>query len=167
MKKLKVAIVFTVLVAICSTNIGFTADESYRTEIEKTLQLTNADKMIESMLAQLNEMLKAQFTKLGGSNEQRPILDKYNKKMFSLVNKEMSWGKLQNDYIDIYARVFTEEEISAINNFYSSSAGKKMVEKMPIIMQEITVILLKKRKTLFPKIQQITKEMTQEITNSK
>jgi len=42
--------------------------------------------------------------------------------------------------IPIYQKHFTEAEIQAINDFYQTPAGKKLIKEMPDIMQESFVI---------------------------
>lgn len=104
---------------------------------------------------------------MGVSKEQLPIFEKYDQKMFDIMKEEMSWAKMRNDFIDIYSKVYTEEEIAEINKFYSSPAGKKMIEKMPILMKETRTITQKYLQTVLPKIKNISEEMAQEVKNSK
>jgi hypothetical protein len=66
---------------------------------------------------------------------------------------------LFDDYIDIYAQVCTEAGVIEINKFYRSPAGKKMIEKMPLLLQETMTITQKSMQTLIPKIQQISEDM--------
>lgn len=167
MKFQKVSIVFLFFIAICSSTHSIASEESHRAAIEKMLRLTNVDKMIEPMFAQIEGMLKKQYSQMGVSEEQLPILEKYNNKLFSFMKEEMGWPKMRDDFINIYARVYTEEEIMEINKFYSSPAGKKMIEKMPLLMQETMTLTQKNMQRLLPKIQQISEEMAQEVKNSK
>lgn len=54
--------------------------------------------------------------------------------------KEMKGDDLINLIVPIYDKHFTEEDINALVAFYDTPVGKKMVEKLPLIMQEsITV----------------------------
>jgi len=163
----KVCIVIVLFITIYSPTHSIASEESHRAAIEKMLRLSKVDKMIEPMFEQIEGMLKKQFTQMGVSEDQLPIFEKYNNKLFSLMKEEMAWSKMRDDFINIYVKVYTEEEILEINKFYSSAVGKKMVDKMPLLMQESMAITQKRMQTLLPKIQQISKEMAQDVKNSK
>jgi len=163
----KTCFVIIMLISICAPNFCQASESSHRAAIEKMLQLTNVDKTIEQMYAQFEGILKNQFSQMGVSKEQLPIFEKYDQKMFDIMKEEMSWAKMRNDFIDIYSKVYTEEEIAEINKFYSSPAGKKMIEKMPILMKETRTITQKYLQTVLPKIKNISEEMAQEVKNSK
>ena len=46
-------------------------------------------------------------------------------------------GDLENESAVIYGRVFTEEELKQIQEFYSSSAGQKLLKEAPVITREL------------------------------
>lgn len=167
MKFQHVFILIIVMMSICSPSNSFASEESHRAAVEKMLQLSNVDKIMDPMFEQAESMLKSQFEQMGVSEKQRPVLEKYNQKLISLMKKEMAWSKMRDDFINIYIKVYTEEEILEINKFYSSPVGKKMVEKMPMLMQESMTLTQKIVQNIFPQIKQISEEMAQEVQNVK
>ncbi len=46
-------------------------------------------------------------------------------------------GDLENESAAIYGRVFNEEELKKIQDFYSSSAGQKLLKEAPVITREL------------------------------
>ncbi len=138
-------------------------DPQLRADIEKMLTMTKMDKMMEPMYSQLEAMLQNQYQQMGATEEQLPIFEKYNKQMFDLLKTEMSWENLRDQFIDLYARVYSSDEIKAISDFYSSAAGQKMIEKMPMLMQESMVIAQDNMKDLIPQIQIISRQMIEEL----
>lgn len=50
--------------------------------------------------------------------------------------KEVNPNELTELVIPIYSKYFTEEEISQIVQFYKTPIGRKMVERLPLIMQD-------------------------------
>ncbi|MFO0891794.1 MAG: DUF2059 domain-containing protein [Isosphaeraceae bacterium] len=48
--------------------------------------------------------------------------------------KYMSWEALKEDVIAMYAEAFTEAELREITAFYRTPTGRKMIEKMPVLM---------------------------------
>ena len=46
-------------------------------------------------------------------------------------------GDLEKEVAQIYARVFTQEDLQNIAEFFSTEAGKKFITELPIIVREI------------------------------
>ena len=46
-------------------------------------------------------------------------------------------GDLENEVANVYAKVFTEDELMAIAEFYSSEHGKKLIKETPVLAREI------------------------------
>lgn len=53
---------------------------------------------------------------------------------------EIKPNELQAMVVPIYEKHFTEKEIDDILMFYKTDTGKKLIEKLPIILQESTII---------------------------
>jgi hypothetical protein len=46
-------------------------------------------------------------------------------------------GDLEKEAAQIYAKAFTQEELTAIADFYNSPAGKKLIETGPLVTREL------------------------------
>lgn len=144
------------------------ADEiSYRAVAEELLILTNADKMLKPMLKQMETMMEKQFVQMDAPEELKPVLKKYTGKMVKLMEEELGWAKMKKDYIDVYVKTYSEEELRAIAEFYKSSSGKTFIEKMPKLMKESMEISQKNIPAFMKKMQKMSKEMTSEIKELK
>ncbi len=140
---------------------------SHRAAAEELLLLTKVDKMLKPMWEQMEAMMEQQFAQMGAPEELRPVLNRYTGKLVKVMEEELGWAKMKNDYIDIYVKTYTEEEIRAISEFYKSPAGKKFIEKMPQLMKESMAISQNKMPTFMKKIQKISEEMANEIKQLK
>ena len=159
--KLRTVIFLMIFSLLCSFA---NADEvTHRAAAEEFLLLTNADKILKPMLEQMAVMMKQQFVQMGAPEELRPVLNKYSRKLLKVMEEEFEWGKIKNDYIDIYVKTFTEKEIREISDFYKSPIGKKYVEKIPQLMQESMAISQKFMPIFIKKTQKIREEMDSEI----
>lgn len=158
-------IVLAVFAAFSSTTC-FASEKTHRAAIEEMLTLTDVDKLMDSMFVQLEGMLKSQYAQMDVSEADRPIFEKYNARLMALMKEEMGWAKMKEDFINIYMRVFTEEEINEINKFYKSEVGQKMIAKMPALMQETMALSQNNLKRIMPEIKRITREMALEIRNN-
>lgn len=84
--------------------------------------------------------------------------------IMEIIMEDLSWDKLKDDYITIYAEVFTAEELSELVTFYNSPIGRKYTEKQPEIMQRTMEISQKKMMDIMPKIMKLSEEMTKKLT---
>jgi len=50
--------------------------------------------------------------------------------------KEVTPGKLTDLVVPVYEKYFSHEDIKAFITFYETPAGKRLVEKLPMVMQE-------------------------------
>jgi hypothetical protein len=50
----------------------------------------------------------------------------------------VSWEALREQYVEIYARTFTEDEMRQMTDFYRSDVGQKLARATPRLMAETT-----------------------------
>ena len=50
--------------------------------------------------------------------------------------KHVDYNELVQKLVPVYSKHFTEQEIESLITFYRSTTGKKMIDKMPLILQE-------------------------------
>jgi len=163
--KLKTVVFLMVLTLYCSFA---NADEvSHRAAAEELLLMTNVDKMMKPMFEQMETMMNQQFVQMGAPEELRPVRNKYTGRLFKILEEELSWAKMKHDYIDMYVKTYTEEEIRAISEFYKSPIGKKFIEKTPQLLQQSMAISQKNMPKIMKSITKISEEMANEIKQLK
>ena len=121
MKKLLIA----VLIVICSyVSVAHaeTAQEK-RKEIERMLRLTGMEKLTTQIMGQMIASLKKQFPDTSAD-----FWDRFQRKMDS--------RELIEKIIPVYNKYYTLQDLKAINAFYESPAGQKVLATMPQVMQE-------------------------------
>jgi uncharacterized protein len=107
--------------------------QAKRQEINKLLETTKA-------MAMLQQMSSAMITQMtGGIRSKRPdipltALDFLPSTVSEVVRDNEKF--FQELFASMYDRHFTLEDLLAMNAFYDSAAGKKMIEKQPILMQQ-------------------------------
>ena len=65
--------------------------------------------------------------------------------------------------LDIYNKHFTEEEITAMLEFYRSETGQSILSKMPVVMQESMVTSQAMAQRLMPEVQALTEEFDRKL----
>ena len=94
-----------------------------RKEIEKLLTLTGVEKLMGQMETQMITSLKAQMPQV-------PEL------FWTKFQQKMNTRELVEKIIPIYDRYYTTEDIKAVNTFYETPAGQKLLSTLPQVMQE-------------------------------
>jgi hypothetical protein len=115
------------------------------------------DKMFDGMAAQMKQMA-AQQSRLpaDATPEQRAKATALEGKMMDLVMDEAKGLVSRMDAV--YASVFTEGELKAMVAFYKSPEGQSMVEKQPLVMQQIMPLVQEMQQTIGPKMQKLIEE---------
>jgi len=148
MKKVILAVVTTLIIV----NTGFSeATPESKTLAAQLLESMDMKNQMEKSFEIMKQSIPSMMSQMGvqSTDDSQEIM----KKVMDLVSSEMSWDKLKDDYIAIYAETFTADELKGLVEFYNSPAGKKFTEKQPEIMQRSMQISQTQMMKLMPKIQ--------------
>jgi hypothetical protein len=120
----------TVIIALLFTSTFVSGahadDKSYRATILEFFQVANMESVMQkSMDVMLTSQIRA-----------NPQLAPHEAKMRQFFNKYMSWKSLQDDFITIYQKAFTEDEFKQILAFYKTPVGKKTLQELPKLMEQ-------------------------------
>jgi len=121
MKKLLI----TALIVICSyVSVAHAeVNPEKRKEIEKMLRLTGMEKLVTQMKGQMIANVRKGAP--GVSDE-----------FWNRFEQKMDMHELVEKIIPIYDKYYTIDDLKAINGFYESPAGQKILATLPQIMQE-------------------------------
>jgi hypothetical protein len=122
MKLLKSALLAAALVA----GGPAMADEAARAEAARLLEVMKMQPAIDSMA---DAMLDAQV-------KQNPDLAPYREVMLTFFRKYMGYESLKPDLVEIYSAEFTASELREISAFYSTPTGRKIMERMPMLVRK-------------------------------
>jgi uncharacterized protein len=98
--------------------------------IKKLLDITGSRNLSRKIITQLINSLKAEYP-------QAPP------KFWDAFMAELKSDEMVDEYIPIYSKYFTNEEIEGIITFYETPLGKKTLSVIPQISQESTAIGIK------------------------
>ena len=129
-------------------------------KIERILDLTNANAVIDQMFNQLKTMTASMMPK-DATPEQSAKAREMQSKILDLVKERISWDKLRPAYVRVYSETFSDEEISGILAFYESSTGRAMLAKTPTLISKSMSVVQAQMGDLTPDIERITRESLQ------
>ncbi len=118
-----------------------------RPDIEELLVVMRAQKLSESMMAQMKNAMAR--TAVGPEAAARM------NEAWGFISEEMKWDNMKPEYAKIYAEVFTPEEIKAVTGFYKSPAGQAFLDKQPALIQKTMEMTQKKIANLMPRMKEM------------
>jgi uncharacterized protein len=123
MKLIRRLLAIAVLCSITATAETPALPAEQRTEIVKLLKVSGVGDAMKPMMAQMIGMMKQQ----GGS-----LPDEF----WARMEKKFDTSELLDLLIPVYAKHYSLEELKALNEFYATPLGRKLVISLPLIMQE-------------------------------
>jgi hypothetical protein len=102
--------------------------------LAKAEQLINVTGMTDYRFIQM----RSDIIKSMGSTIHIPEKNqqKFTDEMTAFMNKYMPLESFKSQFVKIYAETFTENELKQLIDFYSSPIGKKVIDKIPALMQK-------------------------------
>ena len=133
-----------------------------RASLESLFTLIHADAMIDNVYAVMQKQLSQTFAQdaqaRGASPARQKIEAKAMQDMMALVRDEYNWAVIEPAMIDAYQKTFTEDEITAMINFYATPAGQAAITKMPQLMQSVMAGSQARMQALLPRIRAIAEK---------
>jgi len=79
-------------------------ENSNRQAAEQVLKLTNAHRILEPMIRQLQQRQLKQLEEMNLPNEAHVITGEYILRMNELLKAELAWDKMKDEYINLLVR---------------------------------------------------------------
>ncbi|MCE1273561.1 MAG: DUF2059 domain-containing protein [Chlorobiales bacterium] len=121
---------------VCCPQGVLRADEaSHRKAALELIETVNAKQLLDQMLTSMDRMMEQQFSSMGMTTEQLKEAAPVKREISAWMRSSMSWDSMRALYVDVYMEVFTEQELREIDEFYHTPLGRKMLVKMPELVQ--------------------------------
>ncbi len=158
--------VMVVAVGVClaqSFTLAPAAEPDGRKLAEELLTLTNTEKTLAGMRAQIGQMMTAQLKSMDVPADLRDTQAKFQQRILDVVFDELSFEKMKPDYIDVYSSTFTTDELSGLVAFYKSPAGRAFADKLPTLTQRLMEVSQSRIQALGPRIKKMTEDFVAEV----
>jgi len=133
------AIGLLAIVAVLAAVTAHAQEDPRRAKAEELLTVMKVAESVEKTFAMMKEMLlPAQMERMKevtGEEDMDPDAVRRTNEVLDMIAEELSWDKMKEDYITLYAETFTEEEMDGIIAFYKSPAGQTFLAKQPELMK--------------------------------
>jgi len=150
---------FPLLALVLSLPFIAHADEaSKRAKAQEMVLLVHSDRMVAQASDNIMKQVSTLAEKMAGANptpENKAKLADFQKKMFALIDAQVSWKAMEPIFTDLYAQTFTEPELDAILTFYKTPAGGALIQKMPTVSSQVAQFAQSRMATLQPQMRQM------------
>ena len=109
------------VVSLCLASTLPADDTSHREAVAELFELTGMQQQIKESI---DNVLALQLA-------QNPELVKHKTEVREFLERHIGWQSLKDALTDMYLKEFTEKEINDMNAFYSSTTGRKVIERLP------------------------------------
>src|SRR5688572_21984392 len=109
---------------LCFVSVGLAAPSLAPSEasIRELLDVTKARGLIDGMMVQMDQVMKAAMAEASQGRESSPevkaLVDRMQEKMMGILREEVDWSVLEPMYISIYQESFSKEEVDGMLAFY-------------------------------------------------
>lgn len=125
---MKIITLLCVSLALLLTSAsGAEISREKRAEIDRMLRLTGMEKIMAQMKDQMLGALKTQVTQVPPE-------------MWDRLGKKLDMAEFLDQIIALYDKYYTIEDLRAVNAFYSTPVGQKILQTLPQITQESMLI---------------------------
>ena len=141
---------------------AFGQDATRRALAEELLNRANVKESLEKTFAMVRKGIPAQLEQMKQATGQTSLstnVASETEQLMDLLTKELSWDKMKEAYITLYAETFTQEELEGIIAFYKSPAGEAYVRKQPQLMQRSMELSQKLLQQVMPRIQALSNDL--------
>jgi hypothetical protein len=139
------------------------SDESLR----EMFKLAHTEETMNSMKPQIDAIITSSTKEVSQGKEMTPerqaIVDRMRDKLVAAYNETFSFEPMHLLLIRVYQATYTQDEVNGLIAFYKTSAGQALVNKSPLMGQNLVGEMQAAMRPMMQRIGQIKRETDQEI----
>ncbi len=125
---------------------------------EELIGLKEMGKISDQIQNQLMKDLDQSMRQFNIPEHQKAKALEFHSRMNKVILDEVSWTKMKDDYVRLYAQVYTAQEMKDLIKFHKSPVGRMMIRKEPIIVEKSMAVSQKRLDALIPKLEEMMDE---------
>jgi hypothetical protein len=146
MKHLKaLSMLAAMMTALLSTSLFAADNNAHLQQVETLFRLTNMEQKVDQSI---DSVMQLQLS-------QNPQLSQRASEMRAFFEKYIGWDAMKSDITDMYLQTFSEDELKAINAFYITPAGQKVITALPVLVQQRNQLAMQRLQENIGELRQI------------
>jgi hypothetical protein len=139
------------------------SDDSLR----EMFTLAHTEETMNGMKPQLDAIITSSMKEVSQGKEITPerqaIMDRMREKLVAAYNETFSFDPLHLLLMRVYQATYTQDEVDGLIAFYKTPAGRALINKAPLMAQNLMGEMQSAMRPLMQRIGQIKRETDQEI----
>jgi hypothetical protein len=160
---------FLLALALCLPLTAHADEASRQAKAKEMLAILHMDKVLTQIIGgmerQMDDAAKQMASETATPDEEEKLAA-FQKNVYKLIEAQVNWKVMEPEYINLYAKTFSDEEFDSILSFYKSPAGVAMVEKLPMLTSQAMQLTQTKMATLQPQLKQMVDDFVKSSENS-
>jgi hypothetical protein len=157
--------------SVAPATSGAPANPPSEASIKQLLEVAQAHKLIDNMMAQMQGLMKNAMQQATQGQTISPQLqkeiDKRQAEMMSGLKEVLDWSKLEPIYVRVYQKSFSQQEVDGMITFYKTPTGQALLTKMPLVMQNTMAEMQPLMQPMLQRIQRMQQEIVAELQSEK
>lgn len=147
---------------LCGAATAVTPDEKTQLALE-LMEASQADKAFEMLEPMLRQQMMDSLSSTMGCKAAQPVIESVSAEFAASFSASVDVEKLKVDAAAIYAETFEVDELRAMVDFYQSPVGRKLISRMPELMQQSMSLMQDSMKDMLPRIKKIVEAHSDDL----
>ncbi|MEM7251207.1 MAG: DUF2059 domain-containing protein [Pseudomonadota bacterium] len=135
---------------------------THRAAVEEYLAVTQVGKQMTDFLARIKASHLAEVERWYIPDDKQVQAREYIEKASEIVNRELGWGELREEFIAAYMDVFSEEELRGLLDFYRTPVGQAYLSKRGQLMGVGVEIARRRVQNIMPELDELHRNLSAE-----
>jgi uncharacterized protein len=136
--------------------------------VEELISAMHVDRLMDQMMTIAKSQIEQAASQAPGAEsmtpEQKKIVANYQDQSLKLVTDTLGWTAVEPQFVDLYVKTFTDDEIDGMVTFYKSAAGQAMLTKMPQLMTASMGMVQERMQAVQPKLKALQDDFLKQMT---
>ena len=124
---------------------SYASDDDHRHQVETLFKLTQMEQKVNDSIDSIMQLQMSQ----------NPQLLQHKAAIRAFFERQIGWAALKGYITDMYLQAFTEDELKAINDFYITPTGQKVINTLPDLVQQRNQLAMQRIQQNIGELQQI------------
>lgn len=136
------------------------------TRLELAVQLAalmDMDQMVGAMQQQMEAMMQQQLAGAAQCDAARSVVTEFSESTSALTRAQLSNEVFLPKVAEIYAEIFDTGELQELLDFYRTPLGRKMLARMPEMMEKSVALAQNQMQELMPRITALAQDFGRRI----
>jgi uncharacterized protein len=164
-------IALALLLSACSAQAVFAADaadtRASEASVRQLFEVMHTSSMLDALMAQIDNSARTSMSQaVAGqplNERQKQIVGDMQGKLMALMKQQLTWADLEPAMIEVYRNTFTQKEVDGMLQFYRTDAGRAVVSKLPVVMQQMSQRMQVRMHDLTPQVMQLEQDTAAQL----